>query len=526
VYGPRGETIEKYQEIIAELEKKRVGGGLDIIKLNEERKLMNIKLNEFKERYNTMLKDKASIQERLLEVENEKLQMSKALIAQQIENTKLREEIQNIGYDNDTRHAHKEANIHILEENREKVQKEVMNLQELLDQAIADKRDFELELMSVKRNYLNKCKEIEELKQKNETISVELISAMNEKKWSENKADSSKHIESEVARLSKKLFISEKENKILKEQLSKTFTELKNANTEKVKMEVLIKQIKLDYDKKRIVLEKEYVALAKTRTNKATDKESLNEDIWESERRDFEDKVKELSRNLEAINLEVRDQKEINEELKIEKLRIEEQLNEVITNCRDRIEGIKEDEVNKELIMTYTTREKELLKEISLMKNTVTKLQMKCRMLREYARQLKYLCEDIFPENRMKPDILLGEEPFVINEELAETEVKDELRQQVEKLKEDNKALRDTINELTMKLKEEGVSEAEIRRQIIEEVKLLKTSKVTSRPTSSKEDFDTIRRERNRLLERIKQVSHSLILDGARFYRRSNWRKS
>ena len=526
-YGPRGETIEKYQEIIAELEKKKVGGGLDTIKLNDERKLMNIKLNEFKERYSSILKEKASIQERLLEVENEKLQMSKALIAQQIENTKLKEKIQNIEYDNDTRYAHKEASIHILEKNKDETQKKIVDLQELLDQAIADKHDFELEFMSVKRNYLNKCKEFEELKKKNEGISVELISLMNEKKWTENKANSSKHTEDEIMKLHKKLSVLENENTKLKEQLSKTFTELKSGNSEKVKMEALIEQIKLDYDKKRIALEKKYVVLAKTRSDKVINKESFNEDIWENERKDLEDRIKELDRKLEAASLEVRDQKERSEELEIEKRRVETQLEEVIANCRDRIEGIKENEVNKELINTYITREKELIRDISLAKDLIAKLQTKCRILREYSRQLKYLCEDVFPENRMKPDILLGDEPFFITEESTEAEqVKDELKQQVERLKEDNKTLRKTINDLTIKVKQgedSKVPEADMQRQILEELKMLKASPVASRPTSSKEDFETIRKERNRLLERIKQVSGTLIVDGV--YRTSNRRK-
>ena len=537
IYGARGETIEKYQAIISEMNKKNIGTNLDTIKVNDERRTLNIRLLELKDKYNNVLKQKADLQEQLLNVEEEKLNLSKVVIQRQIENAKLQEEIQNIKHEYDTKGIRTEANINVLEYNMEISNQKFMRLQLELDDAKSEKKEFELELMSVKRNYLNKCNELEGLKKKYERISAELITAVNtNKSLISDKGSVAKSLPINTEKYNTQIKYLESDNKLLKEQLSKALADMEKAINEKISMEVFVDNIKLDYDKKRVALEKEYVELAKEKDNKLVKDKKYDKDIeqnkemdkrlWSSEKGGLNDKIKELYRKLEVADSDVREFRTKNDELIIEKRGLEAQLNEIITNCRDRLEQMGQDEATTQLIRTYAAREKELIREVSLGSNTITKLQMKCRTLRDYARQLRYLCEDIFPENRMKPDILQGDEPYVINEEQGDIEEliksRDALQIEINKLKNDNKELENIISDLNEKLRRlsDGrsaqPSEEEIRKKILEEVKMLKERPVTgSRPPSGRGEFDTVRNERNRLLEenvRLKQIVMSKYL--------------
>jgi len=61
------------------------------MKYAEDKQKLALKLSETRERYNLLVKEKCDLQGELIQSEEEKLEISKALIDLQIENTRLLE---------------------------------------------------------------------------------------------------------------------------------------------------------------------------------------------------------------------------------------------------------------------------------------------------------------------------------------------------------------------------------------------------------------------------------------------------
>ena len=224
---------------------------------------------------------------------------------------------------------------------------------------------------------------------------------------------------------------------------------------------------------------------------------------------------------------ELNDAKEENEELKKAKKALEEQLDELTDTCRNKLVNMTEQESRNELIRTYSEKENRMIADLEDIKEKMVRLRLKCRTLREYSRQLRYLCEDIYPEDRVKPDILQDEPPYMINEEQGDMgENNGAARIEIKRLEDQNRALKLNIDQLNEKLRKVNESaDSHIQKQIIDELKMLKENpKVASRPSSAIEELEKIRKERNRLLEenvRLKKIVFCLItfIDRSRF----NW---
>jgi len=537
LYGGGGETVEQLQFKIAELEKKLIGTNLESMRTVEDKKMVNERMQELKDKYNAVLKQKAEIQTQLLNAEEEKLSLSKGLIEQQIENAKLQEQIQSIRYEADTKGIHAESDAIASESRLEKAQKTIMDLQGELAKITGDRKEFELELMTVKRNYLNKCKEIEEFKRKNEQIGVELINVINENKALIKSNGTSINGKSAVSyefdKFQHKISVLETENEKFREEMAKLSAELEKSNSDKVKMEVVVEQIKLDYEKKRMHLEKEYATMAKDKDGKIqairkVDQEGAkwrqtDKTIWESEKLDLNKRIKDLNRKIEMQTQEIQDLKDQNEELRTDKNSVSSQLEELRNAYRNKLTKAAGEEARIELINTYTMKEQQLLDESMTLKVSIDKLRTKCKSLREYARQLKIIAEDFLPEDKPKPDILQVDEPPIIKEEyevMLKGKKEDQLIAELSKMKEENYTLRTQVEQLqekVHKLKESkgpsGNGDTLLQQKILEELKMLKENpKSGGRPASGMEGFDKIRKERNDLLEenlKLKQIVFS-----------------
>ena len=80
---------------LAELNRKFINANITVKKVQDEKSQLVSKMAEMKNKYNDIIKSKATLQEDLIAAEEEKLKVSKALIELQITNTKLNEKIQN-----------------------------------------------------------------------------------------------------------------------------------------------------------------------------------------------------------------------------------------------------------------------------------------------------------------------------------------------------------------------------------------------------------------------------------------------
>jgi predicted nuclease with TOPRIM domain len=84
-----GDNADNYNLKIAELEKKLIEENLDRMKFTDEKTKLINRMQEMKSKFNELVKSKADLQSELIQSEEEKLKVSKALIELQIENTKL-----------------------------------------------------------------------------------------------------------------------------------------------------------------------------------------------------------------------------------------------------------------------------------------------------------------------------------------------------------------------------------------------------------------------------------------------------
>lgn len=128
------------------------------------------------------MKNKADLQAELIKSEEEKLEVSKALVELQIENTKIMEMLQNEKYDANNKLLNAEGDILSMNLKEEQALKQITDLQDRIRDIMQEKREIEMEFVALKKNFLNANAELEGERKKNENIGVELINVVNENK--------------------------------------------------------------------------------------------------------------------------------------------------------------------------------------------------------------------------------------------------------------------------------------------------------------------------------------------------------
>jgi len=136
----------------------------------------------------------------LIQSEEEKLKVSKALIELQIENTRLQEMMQNGQFDVSTKLLHAENDM--LESNlkEERAAKAIQELQDKLRESLDDKKELESEFVALRKNYLALQQEVDQERVKNDTIGVELVNLVNENKQLMSSTDKTRATETDQTR--------------------------------------------------------------------------------------------------------------------------------------------------------------------------------------------------------------------------------------------------------------------------------------------------------------------------------------
>ena len=173
---------ENHGPRVAELERKLIDQNMGSLKIADEKEQLVQRLGEMKQKFNDLVKAKADLQQELIYSEEEKLKVTKALIELQIENATLNESIQNQTFDVNTKLLHVENEL--LEQNvkEERAAKAIAELQERLNEALNDRKEMEIEFIALKKNFFNLKQEVEQERQKNENLGVEVINLVNENK--------------------------------------------------------------------------------------------------------------------------------------------------------------------------------------------------------------------------------------------------------------------------------------------------------------------------------------------------------
>ena len=142
---------------------------------------------EMKNKFNQQVAAKSDLQEQLINSEEEKLNVSKALIDLQIENTKLNEQMLNSNHKINTDLLHTQEELQDQNIKEERASRAIAELQDKLIEARNDRKDFEIELIALKKNYWQTLKKYENEKAQRENVGIELINLVNENKSLQSK---------------------------------------------------------------------------------------------------------------------------------------------------------------------------------------------------------------------------------------------------------------------------------------------------------------------------------------------------
>lgn len=331
-----------------------------------------------------MVKSKADLQGELINSEEEKLKVSKALVELQIENTKLQEIIQNDKFENNSKLLHAENDV--LESNikEERAAQAIQDLQDKLREALDDKKEIEIEFVALKKNFINLQGEIDAEKAKNDNLGLELINLVNENRALQNDSNkvNLKHgdVSAEHQRLIRKVEKLETDLYDKREALVVAQGEIERLKSELVRADIAGQQNQHDYESRKLELEREFIELSKRNLtemdNVKTDdrnyhkKNALEKELWDGERVDYQKKIKQLNRKIEELTDDLKLLEEQNMELKSDRNRLTLQIEEMRSAFRNKLTKYMNENnpdssavtwsAKEELIRSYTEKEVDL----------------------------------------------------------------------------------------------------------------------------------------------------------------------
>jgi len=557
------DNIEGYNLKIAELEKKMIEDNLDKMRHTDDRKKLAERITELRDKYNDLVKSKAELQAELIKSEEEKLQVSKALIEMQIENTKLQELGQNQKYDISNKLLHAENDILNMNMKEEKAMQAIQELQEKLAVIQNEKKELEIEFVALKTNYMNTVNELKDERQKNENLGIELINLVNANKalTDDTKAASQRsgNIYQDYEKLQVRKDHLEKENRDINDALMVAKSENDRLTSEIRRYELKDEQYKLDIEEKRLELERGYLEMAQGKHGEVQklvlEKDSAekrakdDKDLWDSDRVEILRKVKHNERRIGEMGEELSHYIDTNNELKNENKRLSLQLEEMRANYRGKLmkmmnEGLDRfdpkykdlaDETllkkaREELIRAYTEKEGDLQERLDKLTIKNENLATEARTMKVYARKLKHLAEDWAPSGQHLPEVLtMPPKLLQLDENMPESHLEiakenERLRDRVRKVEQE---LRMTQNQMMTNTENyiKAVSQAQnsgatkggvsVNQRLEDEIRYLKgNERDLKRPGTGNVEVEEMRRERNALREEVRVLKQQMARGG------------
>lgn len=151
-----------------------VDQNINILKANDERDKLIVRLKEIKDKFNDVVREKAELQQELISSEEEKLKVSKALIELQIENVNLQQQIQEQSFEINQKLMHTENELLEKNVNTEASSKAIKELQDQLAAALEDKQAVEMEFIALKKNFYNLRDDLDRERVRVESVHQEM----------------------------------------------------------------------------------------------------------------------------------------------------------------------------------------------------------------------------------------------------------------------------------------------------------------------------------------------------------------
>lgn len=455
---------------LIELEKRVVEDNLGKIKTIDSNERLARQLGAIHEQYSRLKRQNDAIKADLIRSEEEKLQMSEAVIQLQIENTRLESDLQNTTHDANYKVVGHEAELINLQAREQKALEVISNLTNELDKCQEEKNELETELVVIRKNYSNLNGKNDEITSQFQEMQIEIINIVNEKKELEkelNRVTSTlKSNEFKINDGSFKTKELQKEYDRMREALLDMKAQNEDLRAKLVREELKRQEYTLELENKQLEMQKgffdmnrkkqhelEYMALEETQKNSEKESDRI---VKESERRELMAKTRNLSRTLEESHRRMAELQKLLDESRDKGAVLERQNEEMRTNYRNKLLSYVQNEANnylnarEDLLRNYAEREMELLGKLELANSKTQALKQELNALKRYASDLKYLAEDWAPLGQPLPEILLQPMPVKQMNDTNEKRL-DKLNEE-QKLRERNQRLEHELLTIQRKL--------------------------------------------------------------------------
>lgn len=515
-------SIDVLNKRIAELEKQIIVHNMEKLRFGDERGFLGENVRSLKDSYNKLVKEKADLQQQLIESEEERLRSGKQLIELQIKIEEVKEGAANSDFHVNTKLLNAEKEVKNANRREEKAMVAVHQAQEDMRKALSDKSEIEMEFISLKKNYLEISQKFNEEKFKTEKLSTELVNLINSNTSLTNDTEYLAKLRSNLSNEQKQLLNDneklKKINRDLEGNLLNARSEIDQLRSEISRFNLSNHRQQIEYDNRKAELERGYLQMAHKRdeeTNtKYTEAEAKarklknNDDVQKAELVSVSRQLKASQRRVIELEDHLNEYQKHEKELSDSYNRLQVQFEEARNSYRAALMRTLNDGTNsnprEEMIRNYNSRENELVGQVNELIAAKSSLIKTVRGLRAYARSLKNLAEDWAPLGHPMPQLLTMPPATLLEDEDLAIDLKaqlkelDRLRHRNAQLEQEVKALHsqvvantDGYNKFAQGTKERLINEIEYLRE--------------STPSSSR-DIEVIRKERNELKEENRRL--------------------
>jgi len=293
---------------INELEGSKLTESTARIKLYQEKEQLYEKVVQFREKYNKLVESKAAVQQKLIESEEERLTISKALIDVEIEKSNEFERAESRRYEVMQKLLDAENEVMTLTTRDEEQTKQNDEFKSELEKIAEEKKQLAMELVAVKESYAEMKEKLQNLGKKKDDVSLEMVNLINAKKdlkrketeltqANEEKGEEIKNLQSKATGLEQHL--EDRDHQIT--SLQHTADDLKQ-DLQRVQFELDTKT--LHYEAHKVDIEKNYIAHTR-------DKEAENfilKEKFDAERKKMEEERVDIEQKFQIQERELRNE--------------------------------------------------------------------------------------------------------------------------------------------------------------------------------------------------------------------------
>eukprot|EP01135_Chromosphaera_perkinsii_P011814 Nk52_evm5s2506 gene=Nk52_evmTU5s2506 len=305
---------------VHELEGQIIKDNLEKTRMREENEKIYEKLMEIRTKYNELVTQKSSISSELIESEEERLKVSKALVDLQIENSRLKETSDERNFELQNKVLSLENDVLELEMIKEKLEKNNENLNEDSEKLRSEIREISDEYVALKSNFITLTSDHEKEVAKAEELGLELLNLVNTKAALLKEKDAYtvelEKLRSQNEGLTTTLSSAEQQEN----ERSKELTQLR-ADIEKVRQDMMTRQVEngqaiLKLENRKLELERQVMELTKMKDGDIRElKQHHEEDIakleaakeaLQKENANFKREIRSADRKLAELSDEVK----------------------------------------------------------------------------------------------------------------------------------------------------------------------------------------------------------------------------